>query len=152
MGTGIKGIEPRRSPLPRIQKASTMNRIRTTVAALAVALIAVASPARAQEHSHADHEGHQTQSADADTAPSAQDWIPAEVRRVDAALQKLTLKHGDIRHLDMPGMTMPFKLAPGVVSAAQLSAIKAGDKLEVRIESRDGAPTIVELRPAPAVN
>ncbi|RZI58694.1 MAG: copper-binding protein [Rubrivivax sp.] len=85
-------------------------------------------------------------------APSSQDWIPAEVRRVDIPQQKLTLKHGDIRHLDMPGMTMPFKLAPGVVSAAQLTAIKAGDRLEVRIESQQGQLTIVELRPAPAAN
>ncbi|WP_431260519.1 copper-binding protein [Roseateles chitinivorans] len=127
-----------------------MNHIRTVFAALAVVLNAAALPARAQEHSHEGHD-QQMEAAEAST-PSSQDWIPAEVRRIDIPQQKLTLKHGDIRHLDMPGMTMPFKLAPGVVSAAQLSAIKAGDKLEVRIESRDGAPTIVELRPAPAQN
>ncbi|WP_377160017.1 copper-binding protein [Roseateles sp. UC29_93] len=127
-----------------------MNRIHTTFAALVVVLTAAALPVRAQEHSHEGHEQH-AQATDAAT-PSSQDWIPAEVRRVDAAQQKLTLKHGDIRHLDMPGMTMPFRLAPGVVSAAQLSAIKVGDKVEVRIESRDGAPTIVELRPATASN
>jgi Cu/Ag efflux protein CusF len=126
-----------------------MNRIRTAFAALALVLTA-ALPARAQEHSHEGHEAH-AQAADA--APSSsQDWIAAEVRRVDVAQQKLTLKHGDIRHLDMPGMTMPFRLAPGVVSAAQLSAIKAGDKVEVRIESQQGQPTIVELRPATASN
>jgi Cu(I)/Ag(I) efflux system periplasmic protein CusF len=131
-----------------------MNRIHTAsfvlVVALAVAVGVAALPARAQEHSH---EGHDQQTGTTDAAaPSSQDWIAAEVRRVDIPQQKLTLKHGDIRHLDMPGMTMPFKLAPGVVSAAQLTAIKAGDKVEVRIESRDGAPTIVELRPAPARN
>ena len=127
-----------------------MNRIHTHFAALALVMSAIALPARAQEHSH---EGHDQQAATADAAtPSSQDWIPAEVRRVDAAQQKLTLKHGDIRHLDMPGMTMPFKLAPGVVSAAQLTAIKAGDKVEVRIESQQGQLTIVELRPAPASN
>lgn len=123
-------------------------------ALLAVALMAVAAPARALSHEgHEGHEGHgqPTQAADA-AAPSSKDWIAAEVRRVDTAQQKLTLKHGDIRHLDMPGMTMPFRLAPGVVSAAQLSALKAGDRLEVRIESQQGALTIVELRPAPSAN
>ncbi|HEY1395122.1 copper-binding protein [Roseateles sp.] len=130
-----------------------MNRIHTafaTIAALVVGLGAAALPARAQEHSHEGHD-QQTEAAEA-PAPSSQDWIPAEVRRIDIPQQKLTLKHGDIRHLDMPGMTMPFKLAPGVVSAAQLSAIKTGDKLEVRIESQQGQLTIVELRPAPAGN
>jgi Cu/Ag efflux protein CusF len=134
-----------------------MNRFPTFLAAIALTVIAAASPARAQHEGHEGHEGHGQPApaaapvASADAA-SSQDWIAAEVRRVDAAQQKLTLKHGEIRHLDMPGMTMPFKLAPGVLSAAQLTAMKAGDKVEVRIESRDGAPTIVELRPAPAPN
>jgi Cu/Ag efflux protein CusF len=137
----------------RIQTArSSLTAIPTAI--LAVTLLAVAVPARAQ--SHQDHEGHEGQGQQAQageaSAPSSRDWIAAEVRRVDTAQQKLTLKHGDIRHLDMPGMTMPFRLAPGVVSAAQLSALKAGDKLEVRIESQQGALTIVELRPAPSAN
>lgn len=134
-----------------------MNRFPTFLAAIALTVIAAASPARAQHEGHEGHEGHgqpapaASPAASADAA-SSQDWIAAEVRRVDAAQQKLTLKHGEIRHLDMPGMTMPFKLAPGVLSAAQLTAMKAGDKVEVRIESRDGAPTIIELRPTPASN
>lgn len=133
-----------------------MNRTSPLLAALAIVLTAVALPVRAQAHSHEGHDQHdqhdqRAQASDA-AAPSSQDWIPAEVRRVDAAQQKLTLRHGDIRHLDMPGMTMPFRLAPGVVSAAQLSAISAGDKLEVRIESQQGQLTIVALRPAPARN
>ena len=135
-----------------------MNRFPTFLSAIALTLIAAASPARAQHQGHEGHEGHgqpaaaAAPAASADATASSQDWIAAEVRRVDAAQQKLTLKHGEIRHLDMPGMTMPFKLAPGVLSAAQLTAMKAGDKVEVRIESRDGAPTIIELRPAPASN
>lgn len=131
-----------------------MNRILFTAAlSLALAATLSAPEARAQAHDHSGHEQHAQAAASADAAaPSSQDWIPAEVRRVDAVQQKLTLKHGDIRHLDMPGMTMPFKLAPGVLSAAQLSDMKAGDRIEVRIESRDGAPTIVEWRPAPASN
>jgi Cu/Ag efflux protein CusF len=125
-----------------------MNRIaRSLIHAVAFAAIFTGLPARAQEHSHEDH--GQPAKADA-TAPSAQDWIAAEVRRVDVPQQKLTLKHGDIRHLDMPGMTMAFKLRAGALSAGQLSAMKAGDKVEVRIESVQGQLTIMELRPARA--
>lgn len=129
-----------------------MNRFHTASVAVAalVVLGTAALPAHAQEHSHEGHD--QPMEAAEAPAPSSQDWIPAEVRRIDIPQQKLTLKHGDIRHLDMPGMTMPFKLAPGVASAAQLSAIKTGDRLEVRIESQQGQLTIVELRPAPAAN
>lgn len=31
-----------------------------------------------------------------------------EIRKVDLANGKVTLKHGDIKHMDMPGMTMVF--------------------------------------------
>lgn len=137
-----------------------MNRTSTSFAAAALVLsLFAASSACAQEHAHEGHGAPTAQpaasaasdaTAAGEAAPSSQDWIPAELRRVDAAQQKLTLKHGDIRHLDMPGMTMPFRLAPGVVSAAQLSGMKVGDRLEVRIASLQGQPVIVALRPAAA--
>lgn len=31
-----------------------------------------------------------------------------EVKKVDQEAGKVTIKHGDIKHLDMPGMTMVF--------------------------------------------
>jgi Cu/Ag efflux protein CusF len=124
-----------------------MNRIHTSFASALFAVAFAASPAFAQEH---EHHPHQAQAA-SDAAP-AQDWTPAEVRRVDAAQQKLTLKHGDIRHLDMPGMTMAFRLKPGLLNAEQLAALKVGDKIEARIEQQQGQLVIVELRPATASN
>ncbi|MDH0864924.1 copper-binding protein [Mitsuaria sp. GD03876] len=128
-----------------------MNRIALSFAIALVTLIGAQTPLRAQAHSHEGHDQEASAASDAAT-PSSQDWVAAEVRRIDIPQQKLTLKHGDIRHLDMPGMTMPFKLAPGVLSAAQLSEVKIGDKVEVRIEAQQGQLTIVELRPAPAAN
>ena len=120
-----------------------MNRIHTTLAAALIAVFA-APPAFAQAH---EHHAHEAQPA-SDAAPAAPDWTPAEIRRVDAAQQKLTLKHGDIRHLDMPGMTMAFRLKPGLLNAEQLAALKVGDKVQARIEQQQGQLVIVELRPA----
>ncbi|WP_343631254.1 copper-binding protein [Roseateles sp.] len=124
-----------------------MTRIHTSFASALFAVVFAASPAFAQEHEH-----HQHQAEAASDAAPAQDWTPAEVRRVDAAQQKLTLKHGDIRHLDMPGMTMAFRLKPGLLNAEQLAALKVGDKIEARIEQQQGQLVIVELRPATASN
>lgn len=124
-----------------------MNRIHTSFASALFAVAFAASPAFAQEHVHHPHQAEAA--SDAATAP---DWTPAEVRRVDAAQQKLTLKHGDIRHLDMPGMTMAFRLKPGLLNAEQLAALKVGDKIEARIEQQQGQLVIVELRPATASN
>jgi len=48
-----------------------------------------------------------------------------EVRKVDKANGKVTLKHGEIRNLDMPPMTMVFT----VTDKALLDKVKAGDKV-----------------------
>ncbi|UXH79282.1 copper-binding protein [Roseateles amylovorans] len=105
------------------------------------------TPATAQEHAH-DHAPSATASASSAVgdAASAEDWIGAEIRRIDTAQQRITLKHGEIRHLDMPGMTMPFRVKPGLLSAEQLAALKPGDSVEVRIQLIQGTPMITELR------
>jgi Cu/Ag efflux protein CusF len=48
-----------------------------------------------------------------------------EVRKVDKAAAKITIKHGDIPSLAMPPMTMVF----GVKDTALLDAAKPGDKV-----------------------
>jgi Cu(I)/Ag(I) efflux system protein CusF len=40
----------------------------------------------------------------------AKDMAEAEVRRVDKDSKKVTLKHGPIKNLDMPPMTMVFQV------------------------------------------
>ena len=49
-----------------------------------------------------------------------------EVRKVDKPRGKITLKHGEIKNLDMPPMTMVF----GVKDKALLEKVKAGDKVK----------------------
>ena len=53
-----------------------------------------------------------------------------EVRKVDKAVGKLTLRHGEIKNLDMPPMTMVFQ----VKEPAILDKVKAGDKVKFRAE------------------
>jgi len=79
--------------------------------------------------------------------PAAQDIEMSEgvVRKVDAAAGKLTLRHGPIVNLDMPPMTMVFR----VQTPALLQNLKAGDRVRFRAEQIEGVFTVVELRPQP---
>jgi hypothetical protein len=62
----------------------------------------------------------------ADRPAAASHLTEGEVRRVDKAAGKITLKHGEIRNLDMPPMTMVF----GVTDKSFLDHVKAGDKVK----------------------
>jgi Cu/Ag efflux protein CusF len=65
-----------------------------------------------------------------------------EVRKVDKATRKITLKHGAIKTLDMPPMTMVFVVG----DPAMLDKLKAGDKVRFRAENKDGKMTVTEIR------
>jgi len=69
----------------------------------------------------------------------------AEVRKVDVGVGKLTLKHGDIKNLDMPPMTMVFQ----VKDPALLSLVKAGDKVRFTADKINGAYTVLTLERSP---
>jgi len=65
----------------------------------------------------------------------------AEVKKVDAASGKITLKHGALENVGMPPMTMAFKAK----DAAMLAEVHVGDKVKVRVENVNGTLTIVRL-------
>ena len=67
--------------------------------------------------------------------------VEAEVRRVDPAAGKISLRHGYVPNLDMPPMTMVFQLDPSTA----LDEIKAGDRVLVTIEQIDGAYTVKSI-------
>lgn len=71
----------------------------------------------------------------------AQDLTDAEVRKVDKAAAKLTLKHGEIKHLDMPPMTMVFQ----VRDKALLDTVKAGDKVRFRAAQEGGQYVVTAI-------
>ena len=68
----------------------------------------------------------------------------AEVRKVDKENQKITLKHGEIKNLDMPPMTMVF----AVKDAAMLDKVKAGDKVQFSAANDNGKLTVTEIQAA----
>ncbi len=65
----------------------------------------------------------------------------AEVRKVTKEQGKITLKHGDIKNLGMPAMTMVFK----VKDPAMLVDIAAGDKVTFTADRINGAIVITSL-------
>lgn len=65
-----------------------------------------------------------------------------EVRKVDRDNQKLTLKHGEIKNLDMPPMTMVF----GVKDRSLLDKLNVGDKVQFRATSEAGKFVVTEIQ------
>ncbi len=78
-------------------------------------------------------------------AQAAGDQASGEVKKIDKGAQKITLKHGDIKTLDMPAMTMVFKAADPQL----LDKVKVGDKVLFNAERRDGALVVTTLQTAP---
>jgi Cu(I)/Ag(I) efflux system periplasmic protein CusF len=68
----------------------------------------------------------------------------AEIRKIDLENKKITLKHGEIKNLDMPGMTMVFQ----VKDAAMLESVKAGDKVMFTADKVAGAFTVMSIEKA----
>ena len=70
-----------------------------------------------------------------------------EVRRVDKAGGKISLKHGEIKNLDMPPMSMVFE----VKDPALLNKVKAGDKIVFTADQINGVYTVISIDLQPAV-
>lgn len=68
-----------------------------------------------------------------------------EVRKIDAASGRITLKHGEIKSLDMPPMTMVFR----VKDPGQLSKLQVGDRVRFAAEKIDGNYTVTSIAKAP---
>lgn len=67
-----------------------------------------------------------------------------DVRKVDMENRRLTLRHGPLANLDMPGMTMVFL----VQDDAMLQRVKAGDKVRFAAEKVDGKFVVIRLERA----
>ncbi|MCC7183859.1 MAG: copper-binding protein [Rhodocyclaceae bacterium] len=79
-----------------------------------------------------------------DISPSAA-MVDGEVRRIDGVAGKITIRHGDIRHLDMPAMTMVFTVS----DKALLARVKAGDKIRFMVVREGGRMVVTEIQPVP---
>jgi Cu(I)/Ag(I) efflux system protein CusF len=66
-----------------------------------------------------------------------------EVNKVDKDAGKITIKHGTLANLNMPAMTMAFK----VKDTSMLNQVKPGDKINFTAEKVNGALTVTKLEP-----
>lgn len=77
-------------------------------------------------------------------AVAAQDAaVRGEVKKIDEAAGKITLKHGPIKSLDMDeGMTMVFR----VKDPALLKSVKVGDKVKFEAGRVDGQIVVISIQ------
>ena len=77
-------------------------------------------------------------------AADADELTDGEVRKVDRDAGRLTLRHGPLRNLDMPGMTMVFDVA----DAAVLERLRPGEKVRFQAGKVDGRFVVVRIEPS----
>jgi Cu(I)/Ag(I) efflux system periplasmic protein CusF len=72
--------------------------------------------------------------AKAPTEVAPIEMVAAEVRKVDKEGGKVTLKHGAIKSLDMPAMTMVFRVSDPVL----FEKLIEGASVKAAFENKDG--------------
>jgi len=84
------------------------------------------------EHSH-DH---------TPAAPSTA-LTEGEVTKVNRETSKITIKHGEIKYLEMPAMTMAFTIK----DKRLLNAVKPGDKVQFGVTKEGGKLVVTDIQP-----
>lgn len=118
-----------------------MNNLKTLL--ILSSMLAAASVAQAGGHAGAPMAAPAAAPA-ATTAAAAAPMADGEIRKVDMEAKKVTIKHGEIKNLDMPGMTMVFQ----VKDPAMLNKVKAGDKIKFSAEKAGGAIVVTDIQMA----
>lgn len=67
--------------------------------------------------------------------------VEGQVTKINEAQQKITLKHGAIKNLDMDAMTMVFAVA----EPAMLKSVKVGDKVTFEADRINGRITVTKI-------
>lgn len=67
-----------------------------------------------------------------------------DVKKVDPDTGKITIKHGEIKHLDMPRMTMVFTAK----DKGLLAGIKPGDKIKFMVMNEGGKMVVTDIQSA----
>jgi Cu(I)/Ag(I) efflux system periplasmic protein CusF len=78
----------------------------------------------------------------ATAAALAQAPVAGEVLKVDTATNRITIKHGEIKHLDMPPMSMVFR----VRDPKLLQGVAAGDRVKFVAEKVEGNYTVTAIQ------
>ncbi|MGE4338411.1 MAG: copper-binding protein [Pigmentiphaga sp.] len=102
---------------------SRVNRYLTSLAMSGAAALAIAVP-----------------TPPAEAAPSSP--MKGEVRRVDANGGRITLKHGPIPELDLPAMTLVYR----VQDQTLIVPLKPGDSVVFTADRIDGQYVVISIR------
>jgi Cu(I)/Ag(I) efflux system periplasmic protein CusF len=121
--------------MPAINKGNLMKTLSNLMFAV-LATVAINLSAYANEAHHAPTA---TQTADAASA-----MTEGEIKKVNKETGKLTIKHGELKNLGMPPMTMVFL----VKEPSMLDQVNTGDKVKFIAEKVDGKLTVMQLQPA----
>ncbi len=73
------------------------------------------------------------------------DMAEAEVRKLDMEARKITLKHGEVKNLEMPPMTMVFQIG----NTSLPVGLKAGDRVRFTAEKIQGQYTVTRMEAEP---
>jgi len=112
-----------------------MNTMKLLSIALVLLLIAGFSGTALSEEKQSD--------AGIQELPASVEMTDGVIRKVDKNNNKITIKHGEIKNLDMPGMTMVFQ----VKHPDLLDKVQAGDKVKFRAEKSGSAFVVTDIQP-----
>ncbi len=79
---------------------------------------------------------------ESDKTVQTEGMTSGQVRKIDKQAGKLTLKHERIANLNMPPMTMVFR----VKEKSMLNALQVGDTILFKAVDNNGVLTITEIR------
>lgn len=108
-----------------------------TLVILAVGLPGASALAANDHAGHGAGGGHMVAQADLPLTEGT-------IRKVDKAAGKVTIRHGEIKNLGMPSMTMVFR----VKNPAWLDQLKPEDRIRFVADKVNGAFTVMHYEPA----
>lgn len=115
--------------------------------ALALAFTVISASGWAQDADHDAHHpassatSHDAKAATPDTANVSSEMSEGVVRKVDKDQRKITIRHGELKNLDMPPMTMVFQ----VTDPAFVEQANVGDEVSFIAEKIDGKYTVTRI-------
>ncbi len=127
--------------------SKTIAQLIITATTLGLSLSVQASPLIAKNMDRAVVDQSSKEHPAKDHAPKEQTqpaatMADAEVRKIDLENLKITLKHGEIKNLEMPGMTMVFQMK----EAALFKDLKVGDKIKFAAEKQGRNYVVTEVQ------
>ena len=72
----------------------------------------------------------------------AAEFTSGIVKKLDDKLMKVTIKHEELKNLEMPSMTMVFAVA----DEAMLAKLKVGETIQFSADRVNGRLTVIEVK------